>query len=235
MVGPGQGYPRPKGATPLRVPLVPAYNQCTAPNRVHGPPLDSPSCSPPAQSSQHLTVGTPDANGRAAKSVGFVRLAVRPGDPGTRRERGRCRVQRRDHRRSRRSRPDRLHRRGRRSTPSVRITDRHNAVSPGGGTDAAHRGRHPVPVPTCRARRPPTRGRQHLRGGRRTFNAIVPGRDHGGQAGDLGARTRSQVFDGGSGRQCPRRFRTPASRSRASSFLDAASSRPLAGGVRPPL
>ena len=44
---------RPAGATPLRVSLVPAYNQCTSPNRVHGPP-DLPggtnpdgSCAPP--------------------------------------------------------------------------------------------------------------------------------------------------------------------------------------------
>ena len=33
------GYPRPKGATPTRVPLVPAFNACAAPNRTHGPPL----------------------------------------------------------------------------------------------------------------------------------------------------------------------------------------------------
>ena len=78
------GYPRPKGATPLRVPLVPAYNQCTAPNRVHGPPLAFPSCSAPTQTSQHLTVGTPDANGKAANSVGFLRLSVVPDDQGTR-------------------------------------------------------------------------------------------------------------------------------------------------------
>ena len=32
------GYPRSKGATPLRVPLIPAYTQCTSPNREHGPP-----------------------------------------------------------------------------------------------------------------------------------------------------------------------------------------------------
>jgi len=32
-------YPRPKGATPLRVSFVPAYQQCTAPNRTHGAPL----------------------------------------------------------------------------------------------------------------------------------------------------------------------------------------------------
>ena len=35
------GYPRPKGATPLSVPLVPAYRACTNPNRTHGPPLAS--------------------------------------------------------------------------------------------------------------------------------------------------------------------------------------------------
>ena len=35
-------YPRPKGATPIRVPLVVAYPQCTSPNRTHGPPLAFP-------------------------------------------------------------------------------------------------------------------------------------------------------------------------------------------------
>ena len=33
------GYPRPTGAAPMRLSLVPAYSQCTAPNRMHGPPL----------------------------------------------------------------------------------------------------------------------------------------------------------------------------------------------------
>jgi hypothetical protein len=67
-------YPRPKGATPLRVSLVPAYNQCISPNRTHGAPLSYGSCAPPVQSSSQLTVGTPDAagNGAAAKSVGFA-------------------------------------------------------------------------------------------------------------------------------------------------------------------
>ena len=58
------GYPRPKGATPFRVPLVPAYAQCTGGNRQHGPPLAFSSCNPPQQTSSQLTVGTPDANGR---------------------------------------------------------------------------------------------------------------------------------------------------------------------------
>ena len=43
-----QGYARSKGATPTRVALVPAYAPCTTPNRVHGPPLASGSCNPPA-------------------------------------------------------------------------------------------------------------------------------------------------------------------------------------------
>lgn len=80
---PPAGYPRPQGATPMRVSLVPAYEECTNPNRTHGEPLDSPSCNPPVQVSGHLTVGTPDANGRAVNSVGSVRFAVHPGDPST--------------------------------------------------------------------------------------------------------------------------------------------------------
>ena len=71
-----EGYPRPRGATPLRVPLVPAYEQCTEPNSTHAPPLSFGSCSPPVQASQQLTVGTSDANGKAAASLGEVLLRV---------------------------------------------------------------------------------------------------------------------------------------------------------------
>ena len=77
------GYPRPKGATPLRVALVPAYQECTAPNRVHGPGLAFASCNPPAQVSPNLTVGSPDANGKAASSSGSVKLEAVPGVPST--------------------------------------------------------------------------------------------------------------------------------------------------------
>ena len=59
----------------MRVSLVPAYQACTVPNRVHGPPLDSGSCNPPAQTSPNLTVGTPDANGPPANSVASARYA----------------------------------------------------------------------------------------------------------------------------------------------------------------
>src|SRR5687768_16091214 len=75
-------HPRPKGATPIVASLVPAYNACTAPNRTHGPPLAFPSCNPPVQASGSVTVGTPDANGAGANSVGFAKLDVKVGTPG---------------------------------------------------------------------------------------------------------------------------------------------------------
>ena len=75
-------HPRPKGATPIRVALVPAYEKCESPNTQHGPPLSFPSCSPPVQASKWLTVGTPDANGAPASSVGAVHIAVKVGAPG---------------------------------------------------------------------------------------------------------------------------------------------------------
>ena len=77
------GYPRPKGATPIRVSLVPAFDPCIAPNRTHGPPLAFPSCTPPVQASSFLTVGTPDANGAAAQSVASLVFAAVLGDPAT--------------------------------------------------------------------------------------------------------------------------------------------------------
>jgi hypothetical protein len=77
------GYARPKGASPLRVPLVPAFEECTTPNSTHGPPLESGSCAPPIRTPGRLTVGTPDSNGEAAESVGHVRLSTLTGNPGT--------------------------------------------------------------------------------------------------------------------------------------------------------
>jgi hypothetical protein len=74
------GFARPKGATPLLTALAIAYKACSAPNRTHGPPLSGGSCSPPQQASDELTVGTLDANGNAANSVGSVRLDSRLGN-----------------------------------------------------------------------------------------------------------------------------------------------------------
>jgi hypothetical protein len=57
----GATHLRPKIAQSLNVSLVPAYTQCVAPDRNHGPPLAFPSCSSPQQVSSRLTVGNPPA------------------------------------------------------------------------------------------------------------------------------------------------------------------------------
>jgi hypothetical protein len=75
-------HPRPKGASPTRLPLVPTYNQCSAPNRTHGPALSFPSCNPPAQTSAQATVGTPDAFGGTANFTGSFYIGVAVGVPG---------------------------------------------------------------------------------------------------------------------------------------------------------
>ena len=75
-------YARPKGATPVRASLVPAYAACTSANRTHGAPLAYGSCAPPTQQSSFLTMGTSDANGAAAKSIGSMKLKVIAGTPG---------------------------------------------------------------------------------------------------------------------------------------------------------
>jgi hypothetical protein len=76
-------YVRPKGATPFRVSLTPAFDQCTNPNRQHGAPLSFGSCNPPHQASGRLTVGTPDANGRGANSLGSILYRVVLDNPDT--------------------------------------------------------------------------------------------------------------------------------------------------------
>src|SRR5919109_4694551 len=53
-------HPRPGSASPLSFRIVPAFENCTAPSGTHGPPLTLPSCTPPVQSSDYLTVTAPD-------------------------------------------------------------------------------------------------------------------------------------------------------------------------------
>jgi hypothetical protein len=72
---------RPKGASPLRASLVPSFKACATPNRTHGAPLAFPSCNPPVQTSNFLTIGTPDANGAGANANAFVLLRVDPTPP----------------------------------------------------------------------------------------------------------------------------------------------------------
>jgi len=69
-------HPRPAGASPIRMSLVPAYAACAAPNRTHGPPLAFASCNPPTQTSAQATVGTPDAFGGGANATAYLRLRV---------------------------------------------------------------------------------------------------------------------------------------------------------------
>jgi WD40-like Beta Propeller Repeat len=69
-------YARPKGATPIRDALVPAYQPCGSPDTSHQGTLASGSCNPPSPASSYLTVGTPDFNGQAANSIGSVRMDV---------------------------------------------------------------------------------------------------------------------------------------------------------------
>jgi hypothetical protein len=128
---PAAGYPRPKGASPMYVSLVPAFAQCTAPDRTHGGPLSFGSCASPTQASPNLTLGTPDANGKPAKSVGFATLTTKTGNPSTAADEAdvRLRVSVTDVRRS----ADLEDYAGNlEARPSLRITDRDNTPHPGG-------------------------------------------------------------------------------------------------------
>jgi hypothetical protein len=78
-----EAYARPAAASPMLISLVPAYDACTSSNRMHGPPLAHPSCNPPSQVSDSLTVGTADSNGAASNFVGAFRYKVTLGNPGT--------------------------------------------------------------------------------------------------------------------------------------------------------
>jgi hypothetical protein len=77
-LAPVTSYVRPQAGAQFRVPLVIAYRECFpwAANETHGPGLEVPSCNPAAQASDHLTVGTNDANAKPPQSAGFVKLNV---------------------------------------------------------------------------------------------------------------------------------------------------------------
>ena len=67
-------YARPVGASPVRLPFVPAYKECTAPNTTHRG-FNQPSCYGPKPESNWLTVGTPEYNGAGPTRSGYVRIA----------------------------------------------------------------------------------------------------------------------------------------------------------------
>jgi predicted esterase len=69
------GYARPKAATPINIRLVPAYEECNGnDNATHGAPLAVPSCNPANLSSDYLTVGTPESNGKKSMFSGVLTL-----------------------------------------------------------------------------------------------------------------------------------------------------------------
>jgi len=161
-------HPRPKGASPLRASMVPAYKACTVPDRTHGPPLAFPSClvTPTSWSkltSGSLTVGSPDtgpASG-AANSIGFLRIGVLPGVPGPPDDSDvqldlsitdvRCipgaGVAACDTVTPNADAAGALDYTGEvQGTANIRITDHYNAVAAGGGTDTATVVEIPFPV-----------------------------------------------------------------------------------------
>jgi TolB protein len=74
-------YVRPRGATPTRVPLVPAFKPCASPNSTHGAPLSFGSCDPPAPASASAFIGGNDGI-LAARSIGSVKVRAQPGTVG---------------------------------------------------------------------------------------------------------------------------------------------------------
>jgi hypothetical protein len=150
------GYVRPKSGSPIKVALVPAFVGCAPPaNRQHGPPLAVPSCNPPTLASTAVTTGTPTTSSDIPNLVGRFSMVVQAGTPGP---------------------PDDadLHFQGMvtdvrcqaatsacgsanaeggddytgqlQGSFQVRITDRWNAVSPGGGPDPATVVDLPIPA-----------------------------------------------------------------------------------------
>jgi hypothetical protein len=76
------GYPRPRGATPIYIPLVPAAVPCTNPNTTHGPPLSHGACTPALAQSSTTFTGIGDGNPATSRSIGFVNIRAKPGTAG---------------------------------------------------------------------------------------------------------------------------------------------------------
>jgi WD40-like Beta Propeller Repeat len=144
---PYPSYARPRGGTPLRVSLVPAFRSCSAPTSTHGSPLSYPSCRPPVQTSPYLTVGTPDANGAGANSIASVRFDTMVGDPATPADEANVRITGRitDVRCKAGASPcGAANSAGGNDyegevqvAAQLQVTDKYNGLAPGGGTDTA--------------------------------------------------------------------------------------------------
>jgi hypothetical protein len=185
-------YPRPKGATPMRAPLVPAFKPCSAPNSQHGAPLSYSSCGAPAQTSGYVTVGTPPQD--PANSVGSVLIrafscpaCVGPGPNAD----VRFDVSVTDVR----NKSDLSDYTGELQVDAaLRITDRNNTPNPGGPGAATVSDTHfPVTVP-CATTSDTTVGSTCSVSS--AANAVLPGSVSAGQRAiwELG---QVQVYDGG--------------------------------------
>jgi hypothetical protein len=75
-------HQRPFVAGEVQLSLVPAYVECTAPDRQHGPPLAAGSCSNPSTPSIRVVAGQYNPVPAPDKSVGHLRLAVTEGAAG---------------------------------------------------------------------------------------------------------------------------------------------------------
>jgi hypothetical protein len=178
---PSGAFVRPKHAGTLTLPLVPAFNACTSPNRQHGPPLAFPSCNPPVHSSNAVTIGTTEANGANENSIARVKLMAQIGAPGPPDNADivialtvtdvRCKagtttcgnandVDGPDY-------TGQLQ-----GNATVRITDRWNAVAAGGGSEGATLVDIPFPMPTGCANTDTGVGATCAN--TTSFNAIVP-------------------------------------------------------------
>src|SRR5262245_12758365 len=188
-----QTYARPKGATPFKTYLVPAYKACTAPNRTHGAPLAFPSCAPPQQASDLLTIGTADSNGKPTTSVDSVRYDVIPGNPATPADEADVAIQ--VAMRDIRNKSDLSDYTGDlRVTANLRITDRDNTPNPGGPGPGTGEDAEILPTVPCAATADPSTG--SVCNLSTSVEAIVPGAVKEGMRAiwELG---QVQVYDGG--------------------------------------
>jgi hypothetical protein len=205
LVPPAPGaHVRPKHASPLKVSLVPAFNPCFSPNRMHGPPLEFQSCNPPVQASTAVTVGTPENNAAPDNSVGSIKLTAQQGLPGPPEDSDILIVGSITDVRcigsttacGNANTADGADYTGQlQGTVNVRITDRWNAGSPGGGPESATVVDIPFPMPfTCVNTADPDIGGQCF--SNTSVNAVVPG---GVRDGKRGVWELGQVFvsDGG--------------------------------------
>jgi hypothetical protein len=179
-----QSYPRPRGASPLQVALVPAYDSCAAPNSTHGAPLAFSSCSPPQLASDYLTTGTPDANGRAVHMSAALTFKVVPGD-----------VQLTGHLNDVANKDLSDYTGTLRANVPVQITDKLNTPHPGGpGAGTAQPFVYGFTIP-CTGNTDPTTGSDCIVA--TSMNALAPGTHADGRRAvwQLG---QVRVFDGGS-------------------------------------